>query len=467
MSSGVRTDQTRTEIVVESAADPLRLVTHLARSGLFDDYVVYERPDLWTFAGGVAGEVILEPGVVRSRWLDAPSPASAGPAHAPDPLDPLDPLHALDPLDPVDRFDEPWSGRPAAALEAALRTAPWPAWNAYGWIAFEFAALAPAGRLAHLVVPRTEVRVEAGRALVVSMDAEEAERVAELLSGQVVPGSPSSPSPVDVRTGGDLYRSRVAQAISEIDAGLYEKVIVSRRLPIPFPVDVVATYACGRAANTPARSFLLDLEGFQAAGFSPEVLAGVDGHGTVTTQPLAGTRAFGQGENVDSRTRHELENDPKEIFEHAVSVRASQDELYRVCVPGTVRVTGFMAVKERGSVQHLGSSVSGELAPGRTGWDALDALFPGVTASGIPKPAAVDAIARLEEPRGLYAGAVLAVSHDGAMDAALVLRAVYSENGRAWLRAGAGIVSGSTPEREYEETCEKLSSIAPYVVPRT
>lgn len=452
MSSGVRTDETRTEMVVESAADPLRLVTHLARSGLFDDYVVYERPGLWTFAGGVAGEVILEPGVVRGRWLDGP--ASAGPAHAPDPLE------------AVDWIDEPWSGRPATALEAALRTAPWPVWNAYGWIAFEFAALTPAGRLAHLVVPRTEVRVEAGRALVVSADAEEAGRVAELLSGQLVPGSPPSPSPVDVRTGGDLYRSRVAQAISEIDAGLYEKVIVSRPLPIPFPVDVVATYACGRAANTPARSFLLDLEGFQAAGFSPEVLASVDGHGTVTTQPLAGTRAFGQGENADSRTRRELENDPKEIFEHAVSVRASQGELYRVCVPGTVRVTGFMAVKERGSVQHLGSSVSGELAPGRTGWDALDALFPGVTASGIPKAGAVDAIARLEEPRGLYAGAVLAVSQDGAMDAALVLRAVYSENGRAWLRAGAGIVSGSTPEREYEETCEKLSSIAPYVVPR-
>ncbi|GAA3410857.1 salicylate synthase [Streptosporangium vulgare] len=481
----------RTEIAVEGAADPLRLVTLLAGSGLFDDYTVYERPGLWTFAGGVAGEVILEPGVVRSRWLDGPALSAATSVHSLESLaslgslgsvntlgsldsvntlgslDSVNSLGSVNSLDSVGSVDEPWSGRPAAALEAALRAAPWPVWNAYGWIAFEFASLTPAGRLAHLVVPRTEVRVEAGRALVVSMDAAEAERVAELLSGRGVPRKPApAPSPVDVRPGGDLYRSRVAQAISEIDAGHYEKVIVSRRLPIPFPVDIVATYACGRAANTPARSFLLDLDGFQAAGFSPEVLVSVDGHGTVTTQPLAGTRAFGRGEKVDSETRRELENDPKEIFEHAVSVRASQDELYRVCAPGTVRVTGFMTVKERGSVQHLGSSVSGELPPGRTSWDALDALFPGVTASGIPKAGAIDAIGRLEEPRGLYSGAVLAVSQDGAMDAALVLRAVYSENGRAWLRAGAGIVSGSTPEREYEETCEKFSSIAPYVVPR-
>ncbi|GAA3012330.1 salicylate synthase [Streptosporangium longisporum] len=463
----------RAHVVVGDVADPLSLVTRLAGSGLFTDYVVYERPGRWTFAGGVAGEVILEPGVVRSRWADGPAE------------------------------EETWSGRPSAALEAALQSAPWPAWNAYGWIAFEFAAHVPAGRLAHLVVPRTEVRIEEGRAVVTSTDPGEAERVAALLSepvaSQVVPPgaspvppsavssaassvvSPAAspvmssaevaataapvPSPVDVRPGGDDYRARVARAVAEIGAGLYQKVIVSRRLPVPFPVDVVATYACGRAANTPARSFLLDLDGFRSAGFSPEVLVSVDEAGTVTTQPLAGTRAFGRGESVDSLTRRELEGDPKEIFEHAVSVRASQEELYRVCAPDTVRVTGFMTVKERGSVQHLGSSVSGELAPGRTGWDALDALFPGVTASGIPKPEAIDAIARLEEPRGLYAGAVLSVSRDGAMDAALVLRAIYSENGRAWLRAGAGIVSGSTPEREYEETCEKLSSIAPYVVP--
>jgi salicylate synthetase len=183
------------------------------------------------------------------------------------------------------------------------------------------------------------------------------------------------------------------------------------------------------------------------------------------TQPLAGTRAFGAGAETDARSRRELENDPKEIFEHAVSVRTSQEELYRVCVPETVQVTGFMSVKERGSVQHLGSSVSGLLAPGRTCWDALDALFPGVTASGIPKAEAIEAISRLEEPRGLYAGTVLTVSSDGVLDAALVLRALYNKNGRAWLRAGAGIVTGSTPEREYEETCEKLSSIAPHVVP--
>jgi salicylate synthetase len=264
---------------------------------------------------------------------------------------------------------------------------------------------------------------------------------------------------------GDAYRAKVAEAVAEIHEGRYQKVIVSRRLDIPHPVDVIATYARGREANTPARSFLLDLGGFQATGFSPEVLATVDADGRVMTQPLAGTRAFGAGAETDARPRRVLGNEPNDVLEDAGSVRTSLEELHRVCDPGTVRVTDFMTVKERGSVQHLGSRAIGTLAPGRSPWDALDALFPGVTASGIPKPEAIEAITRLEDRRGMYSGAVVAASHAGALDAALVLRALYSEGGRAWLRAGAGIVSASTPDREYEETCEKLSSIAPYVVP--
>ncbi|GAA2723817.1 salicylate synthase [Actinocorallia aurantiaca] len=428
MSIGVST-----QIAVPVTADPVQLVARLARSGLFTDYVAYERPGSWRFAGGALGEVTLDAETVRLRWAERPESATS------------------------------WSGDPARALGDALAEVPGSGWTAYGWIAFEFAGTPYTGRLAHLIVPRTEVRIEEGIAYLTGEEPDELNAVAKLLSENLPPEAPV-PSPIDVRTGGEAYRENVARAVAEIEAGEYQKVIVSRRLPVPFPVDVIGTYLAGRAANTPARSFLLDVDGFRSTGFSPEVVAAVDENGVVTTQPLAGTRAFGLGSDTDSAHRRELQNDPKEIFEHAVSVRTSQEELYGVCEPGTVHVTDFMNIKERGSVQHLASRVTGRLAAGRTSWDALRALFPGVTASGIPKREAMDAIARMEEPRGLYAGAVLTVSDDGSLDAALVLRALYSQNGQSWLRAGAGVVSGSTPEREYEETCEKLSCIAPHVV---
>lgn len=87
-------------------------------------------------------------------------------------------------------------------------------------------------------------------------------------------------------------------------------------------------------------------------------------------------------------------------------IKAAYDELAEFGAPGSSRVTEFMAVKERGSVQHLASTVEARLPAPLTCWDALAALFPAVTASGIPKAAAYSWIGRLEgEERGLYAGA--------------------------------------------------------------
>jgi salicylate synthetase len=123
-----------------------------------------------------------------------------------------------------------------------------------------------------------------------------------------------------------------------------------------------------------------------------------------------------------------------------------------------------MRVVPRGSVQHLGSRIRGRLQSGATCWDAFARLFPAVTACGLPKAPACAAIGRHEDgPRGLYAGAVLTADHEGTLDAALVLRSVYQRDGRTWLRAGAGIVAQSTPERELEETREKLRSVSRFL----
>ncbi|MFJ8811606.1 salicylate synthase [Amycolatopsis thermoflava] len=424
-----------------SVAEPLNLVTRLARAG-FDDYVVYERDGVWTFAGGALATVSLDAERVRISYGDEVT-------------------------------DRAWTGSPGEAMRSALAELPVEGWNAYGRVHFSFAGLVPGlglrgavpppGEVVRVIVPRTEVRLDGQTVRIRGVDAGERARVREILDASIEADSPRA-AEVDIRAGGESYRERVAQAVKEIRQGQYQKVILSRVVRIPFPADLVATYELGRRGNTPARSFLLRLNGAEAAGFSPEIVVSVDGSGRVTTQPLAGTRAFGRGSEADAAARAELESDPKEVFEHAVSVRTAQEEMRRVCVPESVRVGDFMGIKERGSVQHLASLVNGDLADGRSAWDALEAVFPAVTASGIPKRESLDAISRMDDPRGLYSGSVIALSQDGSLDAALVLRAVYQEGSQAWLRAGAGIVADSTPEREFEETCEKLGSVAPFVV---
>ncbi|KPC62730.1 hypothetical protein ADL29_18400 [Streptomyces chattanoogensis] len=428
--------------MVKGPFDPLAVVTQLVSSGLLTDYVVYERGERWHVAGNPLGDLRVDARGVRSTL--------GGCAAA-----------------------EPWSGAaPWDLVRSAIAAAPIADWNAYGWIAFELAsrpaAMAEDEILAHLMIPRTEVQVTRDEALIRSVDAEVAQSVRKLLTD--LPACPAPPDavPIDVHSPieEDAYRDGVTHAVSEIARGRLQKVILSRCVPIPFPVDLPATYALGRAHNTPARSFLLDLGGWQAAGFSPETVIEVDAAGTTSTQPLAGTRALTGNADRDEALRTELLSDPKEIYEHATSVKLACDELAAVSSPEATRVGEFFTVKPRGSVQHLASRVTTTLADGRTAWDALGSVFPPVTASGIPKSAAYELIEELEaEPRGLYAGTVLMAGSDGSLDAALVLRAVYQRDGRAWLRAGAGVVAGSRPAREHEETCEKLHSVAPYVVP--
>jgi salicylate synthetase len=274
-------------------------------------------------------------------------------------------------------------------------------------------------------------------------------------------------SPIEVPADTAGYRRRVAAAISEIVSGRYHKVILSRRVDVPFDLDFPSTYRLGRRHNTPARSFLLRLGGFRALGYSPELVAAVYRDGVVVTEPLAGTRALGRGPLRDQQARDDLESNAKEIAEHAISVRGSLREITEIAEPGSAAVTDFMTVRERGSVQHLGSTVSARLDASKDRMDALEALFPAVTASGIPKAAGMDAILRLDDtPRGLYSGAVVMFSADGGLDAALTLRAVFEHGGQTWLRAGAGIIAASDPDREFEETCEKLMTLAPYLVAR-
>lgn len=424
------------EEVLTGWFDPLAVVAALVGAWQGKcEHVVYERDGYWHLAAEPLGTVTVDARAVRDDFGGV-------------------------------EVAQPWWGTPWPAVRVALERAPVAGWRAYGWLTFELAG-APhrLDELARLVVPGVEVRVGEHDVLIRATRPEAVPALRDLvLTASPVP-TPRTVA-VDVRRRDDHYLEAVAVAVDRIRRGLLQKVILSRLVEVPFPVDLLATYVAGRRANTPARSFLLDLGGWQAAGFSPETVVEVSSLGEVSTQPLAGTRARTGEPGADGRLRADLTNDPKEVFEHATSVKLAFEELDTVGRAGATRVSEFLAVKERGSVQHLASRVNTVLDEERTGWDALGAVFPAITASGIPKAPAYELIAELErEPRGLYAGAVLRVEQDGDLDAALVLRTVYQRAGRTWLRAGAGLVAASQPAREHEETCEKLSSVAPYLVP--
>lgn len=433
----------REEYVPVSNA-PLELAVKLAESVdeamKGENYILYERQGEWALAVGCALEIIME--ADGTVW----------------------------------RSDGMFWKRdtPGQSVAAALADLPFGDWRAYGTADFEFACLTwqvennlNPSPLFRMTIPRSEFRISPGKVLLRSLDAGDLARQKAMLHAADNPRPPRQgvPVPVDVRaTGRDQYQNSVASSVAEMQARHYQKVILSRRVAVPARLDMQASYYAGRRENTPARSFLLKHGAFRAYGFSPEIVVTVDAQGKVTTQPLAGTRALTGQKETDWQLRKELESDTKEIAEHAISVKLAVEEMSAICQEGSVIVDAFMTVLERGSVQHLASHVQGVLAEGATGWDAFEKLFPAVTASGIPKKEALESIIRHENcARGLYSGSVLMADSHGALDAALVLRSAYQDGAKCWLQAGAGLVSQSLPEREFEETSEKMSSVGLYL----
>lgn len=370
--------------------------------------------------------------------------------------------------------DLPLGDDPLESVQQALqRFANGAHWRAYGWAAFELSAVlqskavADAERpLLHLMIPTHEIALGHGVAEVSAQDAQLAAIWHDVLTGPIS-DPPNARLDVDLSQGAKAYEAAASSAIDAIDGQVFRKLILSRRVPLPASVNMAETYRAMRHANTPARSFLFQLSGLSVAGVSPGAIVEVEQSGRVSTQPLAGTRARGQTDAETEALRQELLSDPKEIYEHALSVQLACEEITRVCVPDTVAVRDFMGVIARGSVQHIASTVEGQLSEQNGAWAAFASLFPPVTTTGIPKMRARAEIDHRESAaRGIYSGAVLMLDSTGTLDAALAIRSVVEQDGQSWLRAGAGLILGAQAARELEETNEKLRSVSRFLVPR-
>jgi len=363
---------------------------------------------------------------------------------------------------------------PLAQVGQLLRSSPLANWTAYGYLAFDLTrfyhpyAWAREEPSLRLCVPRLEVVVRGNRAHVQAAD--DPDRIVELLGGigRGAGGEFARP-PTPVASAGDdraLFCSRVVELQAAIKAGKLDKAILSRRRNVAGRLALLETYAAAASVNSRApRSYCFRMGAIGAVGFSPEIVLQSDGQGRIVTNPLAGTRPRGASPAEDARLRADLFHNAKEVKEHAISVILSQQEFRSVCRPRTVRVTGFMGLKRFPYVQHLSSHVRGCLAPGRDVWDAVRAVFPAVTVSGIPKREALEWIGKLEgEPRGVYGGAVGWVDSQGRIDLALAIRSVFQYGDTFQLSAGAGILAESQPDQEYDESVMKMNTMAGRVV---
>ena len=277
----------------------------------------------------------------------------------------------------------------------------------------------------------------------------------------------ASPAPVDTSLGREAYIHAVEVAKEAIASGEAIQVVLARRQSFDLPgdpetgrtLDGIGLYRALRRVNPSPYLFFVRTPTFEVVGASPELLLQVEGD-KLTTHPIAGTRPRGVDAREDALLAEQLQRDPKERAEHVMLVDLGRNDLGRVSRPGTVTVSKYMEVERYSHVLHLVSHVEGRLRPDLDALDALRAVFPAGTLSGAPKVRAMQLIAAAEgERRGLYGGAVGYLGYDGNLDTAITIRSAVLKDGQAHVHTGAGIVAGSVPEREFEETDHKAAAV--------
>jgi len=123
------------------------------------------------------------------------------------------------------------------------------------------------------VVPELEIAVRPEGITVQGYNEELLTEVCDFLSGTSASSiQVRDPQPANTQSNEEEYKVLVSKALKEIKAGKYSKIISSRSVDLEKLVDMPLTLLHGRRANNPARSYILNHGGFQATGFSPELV---------------------------------------------------------------------------------------------------------------------------------------------------------------------------------------------------
>ena len=259
------------------------------------------------------------------------------------------------------------------------------------------------------------------------------------------------------------FESAVRKTKEYILAGDCMQVVIGQRISKPFTDSPLALYRALRSLNPSPYMYFYDFGDLQVVGSSPEILVRQekrDGEKIVTIRPLAGTRPRGTNPEEDERLARELLADPKEIAEHVMLIDLARNDVGRIAKTGTVKVTDSLSIEKYSHVQHIFSSVEGELLDNMSNMDVMRATFPAGNLSGAPKIRAMEIIDEMDiVKRGVYGGAVGYLSFSGDMDVAIAIRTGVIRDGMLHSQAGAGVVADSDPIAEWKETEAKARAV--------
>lgn len=250
------------------------------------------------------------------------------------------------------------------------------------------------------------------------------------------------------------WQAAVAQAVSRIQAGDLDKVVLAREVIAQSQHEIDIRQILSALERQYPSTWTFALDGL--VGATPELLLRLS-HGQVTSRVLAGTIGKSGQEERDMALAASLVSSPKDLEEHAYAVASVAQSLSEFCSSINIPDTPF--VLDLSNVMHLASDVTGVLKHSETldAFTLLESLHPSAAVCGTPRAAARKLIAEIEGiHRARYSGPIGWIDSHGDGEFGIALRCAQIEGDTARLFAGCGIVAGSDPEAELAESQAKL-----------
>ena len=348
---------------------------------------------------------------------------------------------------------EPGEGRFRRALESlaevfdALEVADEVGMPGTGPVAFGAFSFDPAADGSVLIVPSVVVGRRDGRAW------------RTLIGTEPAIESHEAPEDDRIRYWGPsvsevTWLDAVTSAEAAVRAGELDKVVLARDLRVWSKMPLSPRRLLARLSARFPECYSFSIDGL--IGATPELLVRVTGE-YVESLVLAGSIRRGGDDAEDERLGRAMLDSAKDGREHEISVGDVSAVLGELCTGLTAGDPGLLKLA---NVQHIATTVQGVLSEPRSALEVAAALHPTAAICGQPRSDAMAMIRRLEGmDRARYSGPVGWVDAAGGGEWGIALRCAEIDGGSARLFAGAGIVAGSTPEGELDETRIKLQAM--------
>jgi len=255
------------------------------------------------------------------------------------------------------------------------------------------------------------------------------------------------------------WNEKVLLALENISKGAIKKIVLSREVEWDLSGSINLSSILKILGERYPKCYVFAFKRNDSIffGASPEKLAKIS-KGWIEADALAGSISRGKTDEEDKRLESELLNSKKNLHEQYAVVEFITSSLEKIS--DEIIYNEQPVIRKLPNIQHLWTPIRAKIKNKMPLFSILKELHPTPAICGAPWMNALKSITEMEEhDRGLYAGIVGWLSFENEAEFAVAIRTALYKEKKIFAYAGCGIVEGSEPQEEFNETELKLKPI--------